>query len=148
MVRITPFEPKDFSALVALFHDTVHAVNAKDYDEAQLEAWAPAEPDMAHWKSVFAGQKTFVARDGRTIVGFATLAGNEFDHLFVAQNRQHEGIGSLLAEAVEAAAGRPLTVFASITAKSFFERRGYRVRYEQEVPLRGQTLTNFCLELP
>lgn len=148
MVRVTPFEPKDFAKLVALFHDTVHTVNTRDYDDGQLEAWAPAVPDMAHWKSVFTGQRTFVARDGRTIVGFATLAGNEFDHLFVASDRQHKGIGSLLADAVESAAGRPLTVFASITAKGFFERRGYRLRYQQEVLLRGQRLTNFCMELP
>ena len=148
MVCITPYEPKDFAELVTLFHDTVHTVNAREYDDEQLEAWAPAAPDMAHWKSVFTGQRTFVARDGWTIVGFATLSGNEFDHLFVAQNRQHEGIGSLLADAVESAARRPLTVFASITAKGFFEHRGYRVLYQQEVPLRGQTLTNFCMQLP
>ena len=36
-----------------------------------------------------------------------------------------------------------ITTDASITAKAFFERRGYEVIREQEVERKGQLLTNF-----
>ncbi|WP_258547537.1 hypothetical protein [Enterococcus faecium] len=36
-----------------------------------------------------------------------------------------------------------ITTHASITAKPFFEKRGYKVINEQTVELRGQLFTNF-----
>jgi putative acetyltransferase len=41
--------------------------------------------------------------------------------------------------------GGALTVDASITAKPFFERRGFRVVQQQSVVLRGQHFINFHL---
>ena len=38
-----------------------------------------------------------------------------------------------------------VTVHASRTALPFFLHRGYRVEREQQVPVRGQTLTNYAM---
>jgi len=38
-----------------------------------------------------------------------------------------------------------ITTHASITAKPFFEKRGYKVINEQTVELRGQLFTNFLM---
>lgn len=37
-VMIREYRPADLPAIMALFHDTVHAVNAADYTPAQLDA--------------------------------------------------------------------------------------------------------------
>lgn len=137
--------------LMLLFYDTVHAVNAADYAPAQLEAWAPAGPDKGRWKAMLAQHYTLVAEEGGCIVGFGDLAGDDyFDHLFVHKDFQGRGAATAIAREIEEEARRRgcrcLTVAASITAKPFFERRGYRLCRRQEVACRGQTLVNFAME--
>lgn len=34
------YQPSDLEELAALFYDTVHRVNARDYTPQQLDAWA------------------------------------------------------------------------------------------------------------
>ena len=41
-----------------------------------------------------------------------------------------------------------ITTHASITAKPFFEKRGYKVIKEQHVDRQGVLLTNFIMENP
>lgn len=64
----------------------------------------------------------------------------------------HRGVGTataLLAE-IEAAARTQghsrIFTEASITARPFFERRGFRLVAAQDAKARGQTLTNFRME--
>lgn len=40
-MKIRLFETKDTEQVVRLFHDTVHAVNIRDYSSSQVNAWAP-----------------------------------------------------------------------------------------------------------
>lgn len=58
------------------------------------------------------------------------------------------GIAAALCEQLEAAVLAPkITTHASITAKGFFEKRGYQVAKEQQVERRGILLTNYKMEL-
>lgn len=41
---ITEYRPADCRELAKLFYDTVHTINAGDYTEEQLDAWAGDEP--------------------------------------------------------------------------------------------------------
>ena len=41
---------------------------------------------------------------------------------------------------------RRITTESSITARSFFEKRGYTVRQEQKVERGGEILVNFIME--
>lgn len=43
---IRPYQTADCEALARLFYDTVHTVNAKDYTEQQLNAWATGTVDL------------------------------------------------------------------------------------------------------
>ena len=69
------------------------------------------------------------------------------DHLFVHRDHQREGVASRICSALEnhclEGGVTCMTVHASITARPFFERRGYVVEQVQQVPLRGETLTNY-----
>jgi putative acetyltransferase len=70
--------------------------------------------------------------------------------MFVHPDFQGLGAAGLLLSAVEESArsqglGRIFTE-ASLTARPFFERRGFTVILRQSVEKRGQRLTNFRME--
>lgn len=72
------------------------------------------------------------------------------DVLYVHDQHQREGIAAHLMDKLEAYAARQhaevLTTNASITARGFFERRGYRVVREQSNKLGDQRLINYRME--
>ena len=41
------YQPQDGPVLARLFYDTVHAVACRDYNPAQLDAWATGQVDLA-----------------------------------------------------------------------------------------------------
>jgi N-acetylglutamate synthase-like GNAT family acetyltransferase len=60
------------------------------------------------------------------------------------------GVGSQLLNTIETKAKelgiKRLFTEASITAKGFFERRGFQVIKQQEVELRGMKFINYCMD--
>ncbi|WP_288947203.1 GNAT family N-acetyltransferase [uncultured Megasphaera sp.] len=147
---LRPYEEGDLQAVVSLFYDTIHSVNLKDYSPEQSDAWAPKEPDLSRWRSLLTGEDTWVAvQDGR-IVGFANRDGEYFDCLYVHKDYQRRGVAKALAERIEgraAAEGHAkIRTDASLTARPFFEQRGYAVVRRQCVHRAGQVLVNFAME--
>ena len=110
---IREYRTEDRDALVQLFVETVHQVNAGDYTPAQLDA-------------------------------------DYFDHLFVHKDWQGQGVATELCQAVEGEAKKQgvqqLDVAASITARPFFQHRGYRVLQEQTIERRGCQLTHYKMQ--
>ena len=148
-VTLRPYRPEDCPALAALFYETVHTVNAAHYTPAQLDAWAPAcGPDLAAWDKSFRAHRTLVAElDGR-LAGFGDLdpAAGCLDRLYVHKDLQGRGVATALCNALEEAAAGPVVTHASVTARPFFARRGYRVLRAQQVERRGVTLANYVME--
>ena len=148
-VTLRPYRPGDCPALAALFYETVHTVNAAHYTPAQLDAWAPAcGPDLAAWDKSFRAHRTLVAElDGR-LAGFGDLdpAAGYLDRLYVHKDLQGRGVATALCNALEEASAGPVVTHASVTARPFFARRGYRVLRAQQVERRGVTLANYVME--
>jgi putative acetyltransferase len=150
-VVIRPYVPDDVDACAALFTRTVRAVASRDYDTDQLRAWAPDEIDRERWAARLGGRPTFVATIGGEMAGFSDLEPDgHIDMLFVHADHQGRGVAAALLAHVEAQAvalrlGRLFTE-ASITARGFFERQGFRVIAAQDVEVRGQTLRNYRME--
>ena len=150
-MELRPYQPQDLDAILELFYETVHAVNRRDYSPSQLDAWAPKQPDRDRWAQSLAAHYTVVAVAGGTVAGFADLASDGyFDRLFVHKDFQRQGIATALAGWIEGKA-RELSLpsvctEASITARPFFEKRGYRVVQEQRKPHNGQVFVNFVME--
>ena len=148
-VTLRPYRPEDCPALASLFYETVHTVNAAHYTPAQLDAWAPAcGPDLAAWDKSFRAHRTLVAElDGR-LAGFGDLdpAAGYLDRLYVHKDLQGRGVATALCNALEEAAAGPVVTHASVTARPFFARRGYRVLRAQQVERRGVTLANYVME--
>ncbi len=133
-----------------LFWDSVHGAACRDYTPAQLDAWASREMDGERWARTFSHHRTFVVEEGNEIWGFATLDGDYFDHLFVSSTAQRRGVATALADRVEQTAKEQgfsrISVHASLTARPFFEKRGYRMLKQQQVERFGERLTNFVME--
>ncbi len=146
---IRSYRPADCGELAALFYNTVHTVNAKDYTRQQLDAWAPEIPDPEAWNRSFPEHFCVVAEENGAIVGFGDIdASGYLDRLFVHADHQGEGIGGSICAQLEQSFQGTILTHASITAKPFFERRGYQVKQKQTVQRHGVSLTNFVMEKP
>lgn len=142
------YQPEDCAALAKLFYDTVHSVNAKDYTPPQLAAWAPEKRDMKKWADSFEHSFCVIAVQAGEIIGFGDIKPDGYlDRLYVHKNHQREGVASALCDTLEQSVrAECITTHASITAKPFFEKRGYRIIREQQVERQGILLTNFVME--
>lgn len=148
-VTLRPYRPEDCPALAHLFYETVHTVNAAHYSPAQLDAWAPAcGPDLAAWDKSFRAHLTLIAELDGKLAGFGDMdtACGYLDRLYVHKDFQGRGVATALCGALEQAAAGPVTTHASVTARPFFARRGYRVLRAQQVERRGVRLANYVME--
>ena len=147
-MRLREYQPSDCAQMAELFYQTVHSVNAKDYTQEQLDAWATVEVDLQAWDSSFRAHRTIVATENGEIVGFGDMDGSGYlNRLYVHKDYQRQGVASAICDELERfAAGKTFTTHASITAKLFFQHRGYHVVRKQEVIRHGVALTNFVME--
>ena len=149
-ITVRRFRTDDVPVLFALFRDTVHRVNARDYTPEQLRAWAPDEMNPTRWATL-ADRFAIVAECAGHTAGFADLAPDGLvDRFFVHADYQRCGVGSammgaLVTEAERTGLGR-LFADVSITARPFFARCGFEVLAEQQVVVRGVALTNYRME--
>lgn len=145
-MTIREYQEKDCKELVDLFYQTVHTINAQDYTEEQVSAWATGNIDLLQWNSSLQEHYTLVAIEGDIITGFGDIDRNGYlDRLYVHKDYQRKRIASALCEALEDTAQGEIVTHASITARPFFEKRGYVVVKEQQVERRGVMLTNYVM---
>ena len=147
-MQLRKYTPSDCAQMAELFYQTVHSVNAQDYTREQLDAWATGEVDSQAWDKSFRAHRTIVAIESGKIVGFGDMDETGYlDRLYVHKDHQGQGIASAICDELERfAAGKVITTHASITAKPFFQHRGYCVVREQKVIRRGVALTNSVME--
>ena len=147
-MTIREYRSSDLREIVELYYDTVHTVNAGDYTPEQLNAWADGSPDLAEWGRSLLEHIAFVAEDGGGIVGFGDIDPSGYlDRLYVHKDYQRRGVATALCDALEGAVNAErIITHASITAKPFFEERGYQVAWEQQVLRHGTALTNYRME--
>lgn len=152
-ITLRAYRSEDLPELLRLFHETVREVCAGEYTREQRDAWAPPpeQLDTGAWDRSLRAHVALVAEAEGRIAGFADLAPPDYlDRLYVGKDFQRRGVASALAEALEKEAfglgAEAVRVHASLTAKPFFEKRGYRVEREQTVRCRGVEMTNFAMK--
>lgn len=146
---IRKYRPADCECLAELFYQTVHSVNAKDYTEEQLNAWASGKAELAEWNRSFSEHYSLVAVKDGVIAGFGDIdAAGYLDRLYIHKDFQRQGIARAICDELEKAvdADRIIT-HASITARGFFEKRGYAIVKEQTVLRHGVPLKNYVMTL-
>ena len=152
-IAIRPYNEIDAPALAAIYFNTIHHINSKDYSSVQLDAWAPISSlETEGWIQKWQKLPPIVATIDNKVVGFAEFESNgHIDCFYCHHEYQGCGIGSALMNEVEdrARKNKLNKIFAevSITAQPFFEAKGFIVKKEQSVIIiRGMTLTNFVME--
>ncbi len=151
MITIRNYQTSDAKALHALFYHTVRHISIRDYSKAQVRAWAPDNHDEAAWEARMAAINPFVAETDGKVVGYADVQENGYiDHFFCHWQHQGKGIGKTLMQTLfDTAKSKGLErlyAHVSITAKPFFAHFGFIPVKQQEVAIRGETLTNFVME--
>ncbi len=118
-----------------------------------MEAWAPLamqRVNVAAWQKTLRNNKTYVARAHDQIVGFGdmTLEGY-LDRLYVHKDFQRQGIAAAIVDLLEADAKKlgltHIFTDASLTARPFFERKGYQIIQTQTVERQGISFMNVSM---
>lgn len=144
---VRKYQPSDCKELTELFYNTVHTVNAKDYTEEQLDVWAPKKIDLDKWNKSLLEHYSIVAVENNIIIGFGDIDETGYlDHLFVHADYQRMKVATEICNQLEQAFPGDIITHSSITARPFFEKRGYKVLKEQKVEKEEILLTNFVMK--
>ena len=143
---IRRYKPSDCQQMAELFYNTIHTVNSKDYTKAQLDAWADGQIDLKKWDQSFQAHYCIVAVENEIIVGFGDIDSTGYlDRLYVHYDYQRRGIATAICDQLEQLVPGNISTHASITARPFFEKRGYTIIKEQYVKRHGVMLKNFVM---
>jgi putative acetyltransferase len=151
MPTLRPYRPEDAPVLLDLYRDTIRRINSRDYNPAQVRAWASDDIDPSSWTVRFDAAFTVVAEENSRPIGFAELEPNgHIGRFYVSADHQRCGIGQAMLAALVAEARRigVVRMFseASITARPFFESQGFTVLAPQVVQCRGEEFVNYRIE--
>lgn len=149
-MKLRIYRPGDLEEIYQLFYDTVHFVNRADYSPEQLDAWAPRQMDRSRWEQSLAEHETWVAGRGKDRgvrrFGAEWLSGSAVCAERFCPQRGCVRFAPPAGSAAVRQGCRRMDTEVSITARPFFEHRGYRVVKRQEKLLRGQVFVNFVME--
>ncbi len=141
----------DTVELKQLFQNTVLAINRRDYSQAEVEDWASCGDNLANIKEMIKTHYFIVAVNQQSeIVGFSSITPQGYLHsMFVHKDFQGKGIAIMLLNEIEQYAITNgimrITSEVSLTARPFFEKRGYIVEEEQKRKANQLSLTNFWM---
>ena len=141
----------DAVELKNLFQNTVLAINRRDYSQAEVEDWASCGDDLSNIEDMIKTHYFIVAVNQQSeIVGFSSITPQGYLHsMFVHRDFQGKGIASLLLKEIERYAMESeivrITSEVSVTARPFFEKKGYVVEKEQKRKANQLSLTNFLM---
>ena len=144
-------QQSDALELMSLFQETVLHINKRDYSEAEVADWASCGNDISHIKEMIRTHFFIVATNQQLqVVGFASITQQGYLHsMFVHKDFQGKGIATILLNEIERYATATgimrITSEVSLTARPFFEKRGYIVEVEQKRNAKQLNLTNICM---
>ncbi|MFS2717364.1 GNAT family N-acetyltransferase [Bacteroides uniformis] len=141
----------DASKLKDLFQNTVLTINKRDYSKAEVEDWASCGDNLSNIEEMIKTHYFIVAVNQQSqIVGFSSITPQGYLHsMFVHKDFQDKGIATMLLEEIERYAISNgimrITSEVSLTARPFFEKRGYIVEKEQKRKANQLSLINFWM---
>jgi putative acetyltransferase len=150
-LTISEYKESDLTPILALFYDTVHTVNSRDYDKEQVEGWAPVLPNKARWAEKLKSSFSLVARKEDQILCFGELSQQGMvESLYVHKDFQRQKLASSVLILLEKRAKEldfgSIRAEVSITAKPFFENQGFEVIEVLENIYKGKIFRNYLME--
>lgn len=141
----------DLPQMQKLYSETIQTVCINDYNQQQVDVWLTAVQNKARWDAVLKDQLVVIAEKNNQMVGFGTLRDGDYvDFLYVHKDFQRQGIAARILSQLEIQAqktgNKNLTSDVSITARPFFEKKGFIVLQKQENLRNGIVLVNYKME--
>jgi putative acetyltransferase len=141
----------DLKEMQELFVATIKSVCQKEYNEQQIEVWTSGVNNTERWIEVIEKQFVLLALIENKIVGYGTLKDtNYIDFFYIHKDFQRQGIANNLLTLLELEAkkrsSKTITSDISITAKPFFEKKGFIVKAKQKNIKSGVELINYKME--
>lgn len=137
--------------LQSLYRNTVLTINRRDYSQEEVEDWASCGDDLSKIGEMIKTHYFIVAVNQLSqIVGFSSITPQGYLHsMFVHKDFQGKGVATILLEEIERYAASVgitrITSEVSLTARPFFEKRGYIVEVEQKRRANQLCLTNYWM---
>ena len=149
-MNIRKYNENDNHEIYKLFYDTVHSVNRKDYTLEQVNVWAKENINIEKWCEKFKNSYTLIAEENENIIGFSNInPDGYFDMLYVHKNFQDKQVAKTLLKNIEKYSIEnninSIITYSSITAKSFFEKMGFKT-LENNIVIRDNVeLSNYLM---
>lgn len=141
----------DLEEMQKLFVKTIQSVCKNDYNSEQIEAWISGVKNKERWIEVIEKQFVLLAIINNQIVGFGTLKdGNYIDFFYIHKDFQRQGIANKILTELELEArknnSKIIISDISITAKPYFEKKGFIIKAEQKNIRLNVELINYKME--
>jgi len=141
---------EDLNSITTLFRETILHINSKDYRPEQVQTWAAGAENLPKWQDRIRYQHFLLAERGDKLRGFASVTSDAYlDTLYVHKDHQKEGVGtSLLQEVIKYAKERgrsEIYTDASLTARPFLEKHGFRTTRPQQKVRDGIVFVNYAM---
>ena len=138
----------DLEEMQILFVDTIKSTCKNDYNKEQINVWTSSVKNMERWKSILSNQYFIIAEVENKIVGYGSLEnGNYIDFMYVHKDYLRQGIANLLFKSLKKKSIKlgfdSLTSDVSITARPFFETKGFRIIKENKNVIKGVEIINY-----
>lgn len=149
--KLLPLEDKDIPEMQELFRSTVLNVNIRHYTKEEVEDWASCGDSVEHLKELLSHNHFIGAFDEASrMVGFSSMNKDGYLHsMFVHKDWQGKGVATQLLSEVEHIARQwgvaEITSEVSLTARPFFEKKGYEIVKMQKHRANKLELTNFVM---
>lgn len=143
---------KDLVDIQNLCIETIANTCHKDYNPLQIKAWILSVQNPNKWKQAIQNEHFLVAEKNHLIVGFTSLRnGNYINFMYVHQDYLQQRIASLLYHNILTVAMKQsthqLSADVSITARPFFEAKGFRVMKENINLINNVEIINYHMIL-
>jgi putative acetyltransferase len=131
-----------------LFFETIQNINIMDYSKEEVDDWSSWKVNIDKWLEKMQEQYFVIAEMNNKILGFSSLANDGYlDLMFVDKDTQGQGVGSTLLSEIEWKAIQQnndlIYSDVSITAKGFFESKGFIVERQQLKKAKKKELINY-----
>jgi GNAT superfamily N-acetyltransferase len=149
--KINTLEEKDIPEMMILYCSTLSNVNIRDYTHEEIEDWVSCGYKTERWKELMSHNQYFGAFDkNNCLIGFSSMNKDGYLHsMFVHKDYQCKGVATQLLSEVEKMAKKwgvkEIISEVSFTARSFFEKHGYKIDRIQKRKANKLELTNFVM---
>ena len=149
-MKIRPSNPQDYAGIARLHRATIRNVNSKDYPEDIIKVWS-GRTNAKRFRDSAHKCKRWVAVEKNKIVGFVDHGNDdELWGLYIHKDYVGKGIGSQLLRIAEDSLKKQgvgiIKIKATITAKKFYEKHGYKVVKKALHTVEGKKLEIYVME--